>query len=53
MYKGRIFVCGRQSEEIDVQIKTNWNIENEKCFLKKEKEEEWRIARQQKNYWVE
>lgn len=38
MYKGRIFVCGTQSEEIDVPIKTDWNIENEKYFLKKEKE---------------
>lgn len=35
MYKGKIFVCGRQSEEIDIPIKTNGNTENEKCFLKK------------------
>lgn len=51
-----LFVEGRVRRYIH-PIKTNQNTENEKCFKKKEEQQEeegkWSRARQQKTYWAQ
>lgn len=61
MYEGRLFVCGRQSEETDVPNQDQPNTEQKikrfkkkkKVKEKKEEEEKCRRARPQKNNWAE